>query len=271
MLFDLHSHTTASDGALEPQALLRRALDQGVTHLAITDHDTVAAYQQITGSDALQIICGIEFSTTWGKTGIHILGLNIDPSAEAIREGVARQKDSRLQRATMIADQLRKYGVEDALAGARAQAASDHIGRPHFARHLVAIGFVRSEQEAFRKYLGSGKSCDFRQHWAEPRQIVEWIRDAGGTAVLAHPAKYGLTRSRLLALTSDFRAWGGVGLEVVSGLQLPSVTRDLAQLCCQLSLYASWGSDFHQPGQPWAELGRFSTPPANISPIWDTW
>lgn len=271
MLFDLHSHTTASDGALAPQSLIDRAIDQGVTHLAITDHDTVDGFARVTTSAELELISGVEFSTTWGKAGIHILGLNIDLEASSIREGVAFQSDARRRRAEMIADKLRKYGIDDALAGAQAQAGTGHIGRPHFARYLVDIGFVKNEQEAFKKYLGTGKSCDIRQHWAEPQQIVEWIRGAGGSALLAHPAKYGLTRSRLLALASDFRSWGGDGLEVVSGVQIPSVTRDLANLCARLDLAASWGSDFHRPGQPWAELGRYSTPPTTVRPVWDSW
>ena len=271
MLFDLHSHTTASDGALEPQDLICRAVDQGVTHLAITDHDTVDAFSRVTPRAGLELIPGVEFSTTWGKTGIHILGLNIDLEASSLLEAIAHQSGARHHRAEAIADKLRKYGIEDALAGARAHAGDGHIGRPHFARHLVAIGFVRNEQEAFRKYLGTGKSCDIRQYWAEPQRVVEWIRDAGGSALLAHPAKYGLTRSRLLALASDFRGWGGAGLEVVSGVQIPSVTRDLAGICTNLGLAASWGSDFHRPGQPWAELGRYSTPPPRVPPVWESW
>ncbi|MDY0070079.1 MAG: PHP domain-containing protein, partial [Porticoccaceae bacterium] len=271
MLFDLHCHTTASDGELSPGELLARAASQGVSHLAITDHDSVAAYGAIADPGGLTLIPGVEFSTTWGRLGVHVLGLNIDPHSPAIREGVMHQGNARRERAARIAERLEKYGLKDALAGACRIAGSDTPGRPHFARHMVASGFVRHEREAFKKYLGAGKPGDIRQHWASPEQVIAWIRGAGGTAVLAHPAKYGLTRNRLIALAETFKAWGGEGLEVVSGVQVPAVTRDLAALCQRLDLCATWGSDFHRPGQPWAELGRYSTPPEGVRPAWERW
>jgi predicted metal-dependent phosphoesterase TrpH len=271
MIFDLHSHTTCSDGTLTPPDLVARAVAMGVSHLAITDHDTVDAYRNLSASPGLTLIPGIEFSTAWNRIGVHILGLNIDPGSAAIREGVRFQHGARRQRAEHIAEKLEKYGLGNALDGARGFASADNIGRPHFARYMVASGFVRSEQEAFKRYLGAGKPCDIRQHWAEPQQVVDWIRAAGGSAVLAHPAKYNLTRSRLLALVEDFKRWGGEGLEVVSGQQLAATTRDLARLCESQGLAASWGSDFHRPGQPWAELGRCSTPPGGLRAVWASW
>lgn len=271
MIFDLHSHTLCSDGALTPSELVARAVAKGVCHLAITDHDTVDAYRNLAVPSGLTLIPGIEFSTRWNKIGVHILGLNIDPESAAISEGVLFQQEARWQRAEYIAEKLEKYGLADALEGARGLASADNIGRPHFARYMVVSGFVRNEQEAFKRYLGAGKPCDIRQHWAEPQQVLDWIRAAGGSAVLAHPAKYNLTRARLSALATDFKRWGGEGLEVVSGRQLPGTTRDLAGLCEAQGLAASWGSDFHRPGQPWAELGAYSSPPGHLRPVWESW
>lgn len=271
MSIDFHCHTTASDGELSPQALLELAQRSGITRLSITDHDSVAAYQGLTPLPGLQLIPGVEFSTLWNKTGLHILGLNIDPASPAMLEAVAFQGNARRDRAEKIAEKLEKYGVESPLEGASAYASGGNLGRPHFARHMVATGFVKNEREAFKKHLGSGKPCDIRQCWAEPEQIIRWIRAAGGVAVLAHPAKYNLTRSKLVAFLEAFKGWGGEGLEVVSGLQLPNVTRDLGRLCEQLDLSASWGSDFHRPGQSWAELGRYSTPPQYLRPVWHNW
>lgn len=253
--------------------LVARAESQGVTVLSITDHDTAAAYQQLSTLDSksIQIIPGIEFSTEWRKVGIHIVGLNVQPNSDALKEGISHQHQARKERAIRIADKLAHYGFRDALESATAIAGNDNLGRPHFAQYLVNIGAVSNIRQAFKKFLGSGKPCDIKQLWADLPQTVEWIREAGGTPVLAHPAKYKLTRTKLLAFLDDFIAAGGQGLEVVSGKQIPSTTRDLASICHLKKLYASCGSDFHQPGQEWAELGRYSNYPADCVPVWEHW
>ena len=117
--------------------------------------------------------------------------------------------------------------------------------------------------------MGDGKVGDVKQHWAELPQIIQWIRGAGGIAVLAHPLKYKLTRTKLKKLIEDFIKAGGQGIEVVSGQQQAQQTADLAQLCEQNKLLASCGSDFHMPGRPWAELGLFASLPANVTPVWE--
>ncbi len=275
--YDLHCHTTCSDGALSPTDLVARAAAQGVSVLSITDHDTAKAYQQLgdlnqkLDQQTIQIIPGIEFSTQWKKVGIHVVGLNIQLESDALKEGVTYQHSARKERAERIAEKLEHYGFSDPLKRASAIAGNDNIGRPHFAQYLVEIGAVSNIKQAFKKFLGSGKSCDIKQLWADLPQIVQWIREAGGTAVLAHPAKYKLTRTKLLACLDDFIAAGGQGMEVVSGKQIPSTTRELASICRQKSLLISCGSDFHQPGQEWAELGRYSSYPKDCEPVWANW
>ena len=124
-------------------------------------------------------------------------------------------------------------------------------------------------QAAFKKYLGDGKTGDVKQHWADLPQIIEWIRDANGIAVLAHPLKYKLTRTKLKRLVDSFIQAGGQGMEVISGQQSPQHTREMGQLCADRDLLASCGSDFHMPGKVWAELGGFSALPADLTPVWD--
>lgn len=270
MIFDLHSHTTYSDGALAPDVLFERATEQHVDVLSITDHDTVDAYLGIPPIPAsLQLVPGIEFSTQWENIGIHVLGLNIEPGSGAIAEGTRYQSNARLNRARQIAENLAKKGIVDSLPGAQKLSAGSYIGRPHFARYLVDIGKVDSVGTAFRKYLGDGKAGDVKQHWAELRQIVEWIRDSKGIPVLAHPLKYKLTRSKLKRLLDAFRMAGGQGMEVVSGQQTPRQTADMAQLCKEKNLFASCGSDFHMPGKHWGELGVFAALPDDVIPVWD--
>ena len=270
MIFDLHSHTTYSDGALTPGELISRAIERGVDVLAITDHDTLDAYQDTSLiHERLNLVPGIELSTQWGSSGIHVLGLNVDPDSDAIKTAARVQSDTRLERAGRIAENLRKKGIEDTFEGARKLSVGGYIGRPHFAQHLINIGKVDSMHMAFKKYMGDGKAGDVKKHWAELPQIIQWIRDANGVAVLAHPMKYKLTRTRLKRLLDSFIEAGGQGMEVVSGQQTTQQTRDMAQLCEQKKLLASCGSDFHMPGKSWAELGVFAPLPANVQPVWE--
>ena len=270
MIFDLHSHTTFSDGTLTPRELILRAAEKGVNVLAITDHDTLDAYQEsLVVPDNIKLVAGIELSTQLDNTGIHVLGLNIDLASDAINAAAKFQSDSRLERARIIGHKLEKKGIEKAFAGARKLSRGGYIGRPHFAQYIINIGKASSMQVAFKKYLGDGKAGDVKQHWAELPRIIQWIRDANGIAVLAHPLKYKLTRTRLKRLIDRFIQAGGQGIEVVSGQQLPYQTKEMAQLCEQKNLLASCGSDFHSPGKHWAELGVFPSLPGNVTPVWD--
>ena len=270
MIFDLHSHTRCSDGSLEPLELVARAIDKGVDVLAITDHDTLDAYKGLSLQQGrLGLVAGIEFSTQWESTGIHVLGLNVDPASDAILAGVHYQTEARRQRAERIGEVLEKKGVPDAFAGAAALAHSGYIGRPHFAQYLVDIGRARSIEDAFRKYVGDGKAGDVRQHWADLPRVVQWIREAGGITVLAHPLKYKLTRTKLKRLLAAFMQAGGQGMEVVSGQQNPQQTAGMGQLCQQMNLLASCGSDFHRADTHWGELGKFPALPRNVTPVWE--
>jgi len=270
VIFDLHSHTTFSDGGLTPQELIFRAIEKDVDVLAITDHDTLDAYKDKPESfGKIKLVPGIELSTQWQNTGIHVLGLNVDPGSDAIRVGAQCQSDARLARARVIGEKLAKQGIENAFTGAMELSVGGYIGRPHFAQYIVNIGKVDSIQAAFKKYLGTGKAGDVKQHWAELPQIIQWIRDANGIAVLAHPFKYKLTRTRLKRLLDSFQKAGGQGIEVVSGRQWPYQTQDMAQLCEQRNLLASCGSDFHRPRKHWADLGEIAALPGNVTPVWD--
>lgn len=273
MTIDLHTHTTASDGRLEPQALIDEAMASGVSMLAITDHDSVAAYAKLDTlvHDALRLIPGIELSTTWRGVGVHVLGLNVDLNSDSLHQACAFQTHARASRAQQIAERLERLGANDVLAGAARMAQGGAIGRPHFARYLVEIGFVKNHSEAFRKFLGSGKAGDVKQHWASFAQIIEWIRASNGIAVLAHPAKYGLTRSKRNTLIGEFAGLGGQALEIISGQQEASLTQTLADTAAHYQLQASCGSDFHQKGQPWAKLGMPLQLPAGCRPIWRSW
>lgn len=271
MITDLHCHSTASDGALAPRDLLCRASDRGVDLLAITDHDTVDAYVALDRSCApdLRIVPGVEFSSQWRGCTIHVVGLGIDLDSPVLTKAIERQQTARARRADVIAERLIKAGCNDALVGARRIAGDAPLGRPHFAQYLLESGRVKSISAAFKKYLGPGKPGDVKHFWPSVETVVDWIRAAGGTAVLAHPGKYKLTNTRLGLLVDDFAASGGRAIEVLCGRQAPDLTRKLATLCNDRKLFASCGSDFHLPDRPWSELGCCGPLPATCRPVWE--
>lgn len=271
MIADLHCHSTASDGALSPRDLLRRASDGGVELLAITDHDTVDAYAGLdrTHVSGMRVVPGVEFSAQWRGCTIHIVGLGIDLDSPVLATAIDRQQAARAERAEVIAARLNRLGLDDALAGARRIAGDTAIGRPHFAKFLLESGRVKSISAAFKKYLGPGKPGDVKHFWPPIDEVVGWIRAAGGTAVIAHPGKYKLTNTRLGLLVDEFAEHGGQAIEVLCGRQAPDLTKKLATICNDRSLYASCGSDFHVPDQPWSELGRCGPLPPACRPVWE--
>lgn len=273
MKVDLHSHTTASDGMLSPQELVQRALGEGVQMLAITDHDTLDAYATLNVAairdQGLRLINGIEFSTRWRHTGIHVLGLNLDLTNPVLRAGVEQHQRARIKRLETIIERLTHAGLPVSLARVQQIAGNSQPGRPHVAQHLVELGVVRDDHAAFDKFLGAGKVGDVKQVWCGLDEVVSWITAAGGDAVVAHPAHYKLTRTKLIELLQEFKQLGGSGMEVVSGHQDQEVTRNLLRICQQTGLQGSCGSDFHRPGLS-RELGRVELPP-DCAPVWADW
>ena len=272
MIFDLHSHTYFSDGALSPEALVERAKAHGVSVLAITDHDTIAGVDlahKAAVKAGIELITGIEFSSQWGKGGVHIVGLGVNPGSPGLQTAINFQAQARDARSKAIGDRLSKAGFPGALAGAQELAGEGTMGRPHFAQYLVNIGAVKNINAAFKKYLGTGKPADVKYQWPLMEEVIGWIHAAGGVSVLAHPAKYELTRMKMCALVDSFAAAGGDAVEVISGLQPMSLTQDLMNIVNARSLYASCGSDFHAPGQTWQELGSFGVLPDNVKPVWN--
>ena len=272
MSVDLHTHSTRSDGALSPAALCARAAEAGVALLAITDHDVLPCASTLAAPGAgLRVLPGIELTAQWQGAVVHVVGLGFRAEAPHLAAGVARQCAARESRAENIAHRLQKRGIHGALAGARALAGEAPLGRPHFARWLVATGQARDLEAAFRLHLSDRSLVGSAGLWATLEDAVQWITADGGTAVLAHPAKYRYTHTRLRALVEDFKRAGGTALEVISGLQVPATTRQLADLCRRFELEASAGSDFHGGSGDSARLGHTRFLPPDLTPVWRAW
>lgn len=274
MLYDLHTHSSISDGILSPDALVSRAKKNAVTHLALTDHDTVdglPAAAAAAKAQGVQLINGVELSTEWAGTGIHVLGLGIDPSHRSMFETLCSQAQARERRALEIGARLARLGIKGAFEGASRIASAGSLGRPHFARFLVAENIVPNVETAFKRYLGAGKPGDIKQYWLTMPEVIATIIDSGGVAVLAHPLKYKLTLTRLRRLVAAFKEAGGAAIEVCSGKQSTAETDAAARLATGFGLLASGGSDFHSPDKPWQELGEYTRIPAHCTPIWQLW
>ena len=269
--FDLHSHSTASDGTLTPVELLTKARGAGVDVLALTDHDTldgiaeahVAAQQQ-----GVALIAGVEISVTWKAMTLHVLGLNVDPHNPALLAGLKALRDTRDSRAQEIGRKLEQRGIPGALEGASRFSHGKILSRTHFAHFLVESGRAASVREVFRHFLVKGKPGYVRGEWASLEQALGWIKGAGGLPVIAHPARYRLTRSKLRTLLGEFQDSGGVGLEVVSGSHSRDETLHMAAVSREHNLFASCGSDYHGPEKPWVELGVLRRFPEGCIPIW---
>ncbi|EPF7383433.1 RNase RNM [Escherichia coli] len=275
VIYDLHSHTTASDGCLTPEALVLRAVEMRVGTLAITDHDTTAAIaparEEISRSGlALNLIPGVEISTVWENHEIHIVGLNIDITHPLMCEFLAQQTERRNQRAQLIAERLEKAQIPGALEGAQRLAQGGAVTRGHFARFLVECGKASSMADVFKKYLARGKTGYVPPQWCTIEQAIDVIHHSGGKAVLAHPGRYNLSAKWLKRLVAHFAEHHGDAMEVAQCQQSPNERTQLATLARQHHLWASQGSDFHQPC-PWIELGRKLWLPAGVEGVWQLW
>lgn len=273
-MIDLHCHSHYSDGLLSPLDLIKKAVENGVKILALTDHDTVEGLESVQKEKTnfpLRLIDGIELSVRWKKYDIHILGLNINTKAASLVELIEKQKNMRLQRALQIAEKLEALGVVSAFEKASKIAGHKHLGRPHFAKVLVEEGRVLNFQAAFKKFLQRGKPAFVHSEWVSVSEAVEAILNADGQAVIAHPLKYALTRTKLRELIAEFKLSGGIGLEVVSGAMSTAQIDDLAALCSNFQMLASTGSDYHGDNISSVALGNQRSLPVNCTPIWNQW
>lgn len=273
-MIDLHCHSYFSDGELSPEALLTKAESAGISILALTDHDTIEGLlplHEAALNSNIKIINGIEFSVRWKKYDIHIIGLNFKLACPNICALISKQNETRIARARQIGERLKDCGVLDAYQKARDLAGHDRVGRLHYAQLLIHEGFVKDGKSAFKRYLGQRCPAYVPSLWLDIDEAVAGILEAGGQAVIAHPLKYSLTRSKLHELIIAFKAAGGVGMEVVSGEVMPTDIHEMAGLCHRYDLLASTGSDFHGDTLSRIALGRQRAMPANCTPIWNQW
>lgn len=270
---DLHCHSTVSDGTLEPEALALRAKANGVDLWALTDHDELggqARAMQAAHEAGLAYLTGVEISVTFLHVTVHIVGLGMDPTDQALLDGLRTTRGGREERAREMAAGLAKVGIEGVFEGALKYVGNPElISRSHFARYLVEAGVCSDISAVFRKYLTEGKPGFVPHRWASLGDAVRWITQAGGMAIIAHPARYDFTPTQEYALFTEFKAHGGQGVEVLTGAHSSADALKYAAMCEEFGLLASRGSDFHSPEESRIDLGGLPDLPGKLSPVWD--
>jgi len=270
---DLHCHSVVSDGTLTPEALAARAASNGVELWALTDHDEIGGQHRAAAAAhalGMKYLTGTEISITFAGQTVHIVGLGFDPDDERMKQGLHQTRGGRGQRAMEMAASLAAAGIPGAYEGALKYVGNPElISRTHFARFLVEAGVCRDTNEVFRKYLTEGKPGYVPHRWATLRDAITWIRDAGGVAVIAHPARYSFSPTEEYALFSEFKAHGGAAVEVVTGSHSVAESVKYADMAREFTLAASRGSDFHSPDESRTDLGMLPYLPGTLTPVWE--
>jgi predicted metal-dependent phosphoesterase TrpH len=270
---DLHCHSAVSDGTLEPEALAARAHANGVELWALTDHDEIGGQQRARDAAlalGLPYLTGTEISVTFAGNTVHVVGLGFDTDNAALVAGLHATRGGRRERAIEMSEGLEAVGIKGCYEGALKYVGNPElISRTHLARHLVESGVCADTYEVFRKYLVEGKPGFVPHRWATLRNAVTWITEAGGMAVIAHPARYRFTATEEYALFTEFKALGGRGVEVVTGSHSAAEALRYADAALEHGLLASRGSDFHSPDESHTDLGALPELPSRLTPVWE--
>jgi 3',5'-nucleoside bisphosphate phosphatase len=270
---DLHCHSVVSDGTLSPEQLAQRAAANGVELWSLTDHDEIGGQHRAAAAAralGMEYLTGTEISVTFADETVHIVGLGFDADDRQLLEGLRATRGGRGARALEMSAQLAAVGIEGAYQGALQYVGNPElVSRTHFARFLVQTGVCKDTSEVFRRYLTEGHPGFVPHRWAALKDAVRWIREAGGIAVIAHPARYRFSANEEYALFTEFKAHGGLGVEVITGSHTAAEYVRYGETAREFGLAASRGSDFHSPGESHTDLGRLPFLPGALTPVWE--
>ncbi len=260
MAIDLHSHSTASDGSVEPSALVRLAVEQGLTTLALTDHDTQEGIEEAraatTGTD-LELIAGTELSLEYDAGGMHLLVLWLEPGSGPLQSRLATLRQWRNRRNQQIVAALSELRMPMTIDEVTEEAGSGSVGRPHIAAVMMAKGYVESIEEAFELWLASGKPAYRSRPRLRPEEAIQLALESGGVPILAHPHTLNINRAAEMAdLLTELRGVGLVGLEAIYSSYRQHERDGYADLARRFGLVPSGGSDYHGSYKPGLDLGR---------------
>jgi hypothetical protein len=258
---DLHSHSTAADGTLPPEEVVRLAKKLGLSALALTDHDTIAGIPAATAEAAklgIDFLPGIEISCSYPRPGtMHLLGYGIDPTSPVLASMTQTLVGGRDARNLQIIQKLNDIGIPITLQEIQDLAGGDVIGRPHFAQVLVKHGVVSNIQEAFDRYLGQGGRVYVDKEQLTARRAIEMIRQSGGLPVLAHPSQLKKENNAQLEIAiKELIDYGLAGVEVIHSDHTDALIAFLNAFAERYNLLKTGGSDFHGGNKPHIQLGK---------------
>lgn len=268
---DLHVHSNCSDGTLSPTELVNLALEISLKAFALTDHDTIAGIEearQAASGTGLEVIPGIEFSTSYEGKDVHVLGLGIDDQDALFQEQLEAFQNSRKLRNDKMIALLQKAGISISREIMEELYPDAVWTRAHFAAYLLQNGYVSSMDEAFTRFLGDHAPCFVPREKVTPYQAIDLIHQAGGKAILAHPLLYGLSREKLDLLVSRMKKAGADGIEAIYSSNRAGEENAMRQLAAKYQLKITGGSDFHGANKPKIHLG---TGKGNLKISYDIW
>lgn len=257
-MIDLHTHSTESDGTLTPEELMQLAADSGLSAIALTDHDTVGGLKKAKPAArvlGIELVPGIELSTDYNGTEVHMLGFYIDDTNPAFLAKLQEFIDSRDVRNEKMAFLLQKEGFDITLEKLYQEYPESVITRAHFARYLVEHGFIKDRDTVFRKYLGDNCRCYVPREKITPFEAIDLIRLGGGLAFFAHPVLCHMNHDRLRFFVRDLKEAGLTGMEAIYSMNTPGDERNMKKLAAEFDLLISGGSDFHGENKPYIHLG----------------
>lgn len=257
-MIDLHTHSTESDGTLTPEELMQLAADSGLSAIALTDHDTVGGLKKAKPTAralGIELVPGIELSTDYNGTEVHMLGFYIDDTNPAFLAKLQEFIDSRDVRNEKMAFLLQKEGFDITLEKLYQEYPESVITRAHFARYLVEHGFIKDRDTVFRKYLGDNCRCYVPREKITPFEAIDLIRLGGGLAFFAHPVLCHMNHDRLRFFVRDLKEAGLTGMEAIYSMNTPGDERNMKKLAAEFDLLISGGSDFHGENKPYIHLG----------------
>ena len=260
---DLHVHSTCSDGTDSPSALVNKAVETGLAAFALTDHDTTkgvkealnACAQAYKNGHEIEVIPGVEISTNFENTEIHIVGLFIDYNDTDFNSFLDNQLSSRDERNKQVCERFQNIGINITYEDMIKTYGDAVITRAHFADRLVAIGVVGDRNEAFDRYLGQGKPCFVPRAKVDPAEAIEQIHKAGGIAILAHPILYHLGKAQMNKLLGHICAAGLDSIEAIYSTYKMGDELAIRLIASERNLLISGGSDYHGKNKPHIQLG----------------
>ncbi len=258
-IVDLHVHSTESDGTLTPEDLVAEAKKAGLAAFALTDHDTcqgVGKAMPLAASAGIELIPGIELSTDYHGKEVHIVGLYIDIENEQLLKKTAEYRKCRSERNALMVEALQKEGLSITMEELVAENPDCVITRANIARFLYEHGQIKSVREAFDRYIGDHCKCYVGRLKVASTDAVRLIKEARGTAILAHPLLYGLSNTNLQKMIDELKPVGLDGLEAIYSTYTTGEEQQMKRLARENGLLISGGSDFHGSNKPDIALGR---------------